>query len=209
MTGKFIVFEGIDGSGKTTQIALLKEYLQQKGHRVISTREPGGTPVSEEVRAILLNPEHKDLHYRTEALLYAAARAQHVETLIKPALEQGAVVLCDRFVDSTLAYQGYGRGLSLDFLQQINNLATGGLQPHLVLIFDLTEKEGLSRVKRRSGGDRLEREPEQFHRLVRQGYLEISRRQPKNHLVLNASLPVEELQHRVRSAVEEILNAAT
>ncbi|MBO8138225.1 MAG: dTMP kinase [Desulfotomaculum sp.] len=205
MAGKFIVFEGIDGSGKTTQLNLLKEYLRQKGYKVISTREPGGTPVSEEVRNILLSPEHENLHYRTEALLYAAARAQHVETLIKPALEQGMVVLCDRFTDSTLAYQGYGRGLTLDFLHQINELATGGLRPDLVLIFDIDVQECFKRINNRSR-DRLERESENFYRLVRDGYLDIASQQPDIYQVLNASLTVEELEVKVRAAVEEILN---
>lgn len=207
MTGKFIVFEGIDGAGKSTQLSLLQRYLGDKGYDVVTTREPGGTLVGEEIRSILLNPRYKDLHYRTEAFLYSSARSQLVATKIKPALMSGKVVLCDRFVDSTLAYQGYGRQLSLDFLRQINRLATNGLEPDLVLIFDLLPEKGMQRVNKRSDGDRLENEPLQFHRRVRQGYLTLAEQQPSNHLILDASLTVEMLHQEVVKAIEGLLNA--
>lgn len=205
MAGKFIVFEGIDGAGKTTQLSLLKNYLQQQGYDVLSTREPGGTPVGEEIRNILLNPAHGDLHQRTEVLLYASARSQLVFNKIIPALEQGKIVICDRFVDSTLAYQGYGRQIPLDFLHQINGLATGGVKADMVLVFDLTVEESQSRVNKRSKSDRLEREEQDFFDRVRQGYLEICRQQPSNHRVLDASMPVQQLHHEVRGVVEEML----
>lgn len=206
MTGRFIVFEGIDGAGKTTQFNLLKEYLQQQGVKVFAAREPGGTPVGEELRKILLNPQYGDLHYRTEALLYAAARAQLVYSKIIPALNEGKVVLCDRFVDSTIAYQGYGRGLSERFLEQINDLATGGLKPDLVLVFDLTVEQSLKRVNKRKNNDRLESEAQTFYRQVRKGYLEICRKYPENHLLLDASLTISELHQLVKEAVEGLLN---
>lgn len=206
MVGKFIVFEGIDGSGKSTQLTLLREYLEQQGLAVMTTREPGGTPVGEKIRSILLDPQHSELHYRTEAFLYSSARSQLVTTEIEPALAAGKAVLCDRFVDSTLAYQGYGRGLPLNFLQSINQLATGGLEPDLVLIFDLSVEQGLKRVNKRSDTDRLEQEPLQFHQRVRQGYLTIAADQPQNHVVLDANLPIKMLHQSVLEVVGGLFN---
>ncbi|MEG6617132.1 dTMP kinase [Peptococcaceae bacterium 1198_IL3148] len=206
MSGKFIVFEGIDGSGKSTQLALLQQYLIQRGYNVLTTREPGGTKISEEIRSLLLNPAYKDLDYRTEAFLYSSARAQLVYTKIKPALAAGKIVLCDRFVDSTLAYQGYGRSLPLEFLHSLNQLATGGLSPDKVLVFDLPLEQSFSRVKNRSAQDRLESEPSQFHRQVREGYLKIARQHGETHVVLNATLSIDELHQQVVTAVEALLN---
>lgn len=207
MVGKFIVFEGIDGAGKSTQLTLLRDYLVQQGMDVLTTREPGGTPVGEQIRAILLDPRHNDLHYRTEAFLYCSARSQLVTTVIEPALLSGKIVLCDRFVDSTIAYQGYGRGLPIDFLQSINQLATGGLEPDLVLVFDLSVEQSLKRVHRRSDSDRLEQQPLQFHQRVRQGYLTMAADRPQNHVVLDASLPIEALHRSVVEVVEGLLSA--
>ncbi|WP_031516393.1 dTMP kinase [Desulfofalx alkaliphila] len=206
MSGKLIVFEGIDGAGKSTQLSMLYQYLQQRGYNLMTTREPGGTPVGEEVRSILLNPLHGDLQHRAEAFLYAAARSQLVYQVIKPALREGKIVLCDRFVDSTMAYQGYGRGISRNFLQQINDLATGGLQADLVLVFDLPVEESFKRVNKRSTGDRLEQETHSFFQRVREGYLEIARQQCHNHLVMDASLSVEELQRQVRTVVDNFID---
>lgn len=206
MSGKLIVFEGIDGTGKSTQLALLQSYLTEKGYSVFTTREPGGTAISEEIRNMLLNPAHKDLDYRTEAFLYSSARAQLVYTKVRPALEEGNIVLCDRFIDSTLAYQGYGRGLPIEFLKELNHLATGGLKPDRVLVFDITVEESFNRVKGRSGKDRLESEPEQFHRRVREGYLKISKQHPDTHIVLNAEVSIDKLHQQVIMAVEELLN---
>ena len=213
MAGKLITFEGIDGSGKTTQLNLLKTYLQRQGINVLATREPGGTLVGEELRRILLNPANGNLHYRTEALLYASARAQLVHSVIIPALNQGSIVLCDRFVDSTAAYQGYGRGLSHQFIEQINDAATGGIKPDLVFVFDIDEEESIKRIKKRnknnrSKGDRLESEAHAFHRRVRYGYLEICKKYPENHLLLDASLPEENLHRIVVEAVEELIDAS-
>jgi dTMP kinase len=206
MAGKLIVFEGIDGTGKSTQLTLLQNYLIQKGYGVMATREPGGTTISEEIRSMLLNPAHKDLDYRTEAFLYSSARAQLVYTKIRPALAAGKIVLCDRFIDSTLAYQGYGRGLPIAFLKELNDLATGGLKPDRVLVFDLPVEESFNRVKGRSEKDRLESEPTQFHCQVREGYLTISLQQPDTHIVLNAATSIDKLHQQVVTVVEELLN---
>lgn len=213
MAGRLITFEGIDGSGKTTQLNMLKAYLQRQGINVLTTREPGGTSIGEELRKILLNPANSDLHYRTEALLYASARAQLVHTVIIPALNEGSLVLCDRFVDSTIAYQGYGRGLSGQFIEQINDAATGGLKPDLVFVFDIQAEESIKRIKKRTKnncfkGDRLEGEALAFHRRVRDGYLEICKKYPDNHLLLDASLPEQNLHQIVIEAVEELIDAS-
>lgn len=208
MDGKLIVFEGIDGSGKSTQLVLLRDFLRRRGWEVLVTREPGGTAVGEEIRRVLLDPQYSDLHYRAEAFLYAAARAQLVATTVEPALAQGKLVLCDRFVDSTLAYQGYGRGLSLDYLQTLNGLATAGLQPDKVLIFDLPVDQGLRRVGKRSASDRLEQEPQPFHQRVRQGYLALAAANPQTHIILDASLGVDALHQRVLVELEGLFNAS-
>lgn len=172
----FITFEGPEGSGKTTQVQLLAEWLRDRGCNVLTTREPGGTRIGDAVRAVLLNPEHLEMQPRAEILLFSAARAQIVSELIRPHLEAGGVVLCDRFADSTLAYQGYGRQLDLHVLRVITEFATGGLTPDLTVFLDLPTLEGL---RRKRGGDlaewnRMEREELAFHERVRAGYLAIS-----------------------------------
>lgn len=208
MKGIFITFEGPDGSGKTTQLKLLARHLEARGHRVLCTREPGGTPLAEGIRQLLLKPWPEEVLGITEVFLYAAGRAQHVKTRILPALEAGEVVLCDRFTDSTLAYQSFGRGLSADLVRQINELATGGIRPRLTLLLDLPPEEGLRRSSQGDRGkspDRLEREDLTFHRRVREGYLELARQEPGRIKIIDALQPKEEVFRQVWAAVEPLL----
>lgn len=199
----FIVFEGIDGVGKTTQIELLRANLAASGSRVLVTREPGGTRVGEIIREVLLNPAHREMTRETEALLYMAARAQFVSEVVKPALEAGKVVLSDRYTDSTLAYQGYGRGLNLTRLRQINHLATGGVRPVLTVLLDLPVDAALTRCAGH-GPDRLEQETRDFYQRVRQGYLELAAAEPDRYLVLSADGAPPELAVAIRERVEVI-----
>ena len=208
MKGKFIVFEGIDGSGKTTQMSLLAEDLRSRGYLVLETREPGGTRVGESIREILLNPEYGELVPRAEALLYAAARAQHVAQVILPALTEGKIVLCDRFLDSSLAYQGFGRGIEVGLLERINEPATDGLVPDLTIILDFSIESGMDRINQ-SGRDvdRIEREAGEFHRKVRSGYLELAARDPCRYRVIDANRPAGRVHADVLESVGEILIA--
>jgi len=199
--GIFIVFEGVDGSGKSTQLELLNRYLCTKQMQTYTTREPGGTPVGEKIRELLLDPGFSEIEGRTEALLYAAARAQLVAQVVRPRLNQGVVVLCDRYIDSTLAYQGYGRGMDVRFLSQINKLATDGLVPQLTVLLDLPPEEGLARSRKARPADRLEREALEFHRRVRAGYLKLAEQKQTNYLILDARRPIEELHQAICAAV--------
>lgn len=186
----FVVFEGGDGVGKSTQVARLATALRAAGRPVVTTFEPGDGPVNAEIRRILLSTETGTLSPRAEALLFAADRAQHVDHTIRPALESGAVVVSDRYVDSTLAYQGAGRTLSVDEVEEINAWATGGLVPDLTVLLDLDPAEGLSSV---SGPDRMELAGDDFHARVREGFLTLAQRDPDRYLVLGARRPVDEL----------------
>jgi dTMP kinase len=199
--GKFIVFEGIDGSGKTTQMELLARVLEARGMPVLRTREPGGTRVGDRLRGLLLDPDYRDLTPRTEAFLYAADRAQHVTEKILPALHRGETVLCDRFLYSTLAYQGWGRGVDIAFLTRLNQLATGGLVPDRVILLDLEVEDGLRRVLKNRPPDRLEGEKAVFFRRVRQGYLEQASRWPEIFRVVRADAPEQEVHRRVLTAL--------
>ncbi|MCL4441680.1 MAG: dTMP kinase [Firmicutes bacterium] len=200
----FIVFEGVDGSGKSTQLNLLNKFLTAKQIPTCTTREPGGTPVGEKIRELLLDPNFSEIQGRTEALLYAAARAQLVAQVIRPQLEQGTVVLCDRYIDSTLAYQGYGRGMDIEFLASINALGTGGLSPRLTILLDIPPEEGLVRSRKDRPADRLEKESLGFYGRVRRGYLALAKQNPRGYLVLDARQPVEELHKLICSAVGEL-----
>jgi dTMP kinase len=197
-----ITLEGPDGSGKSSQIGPLAEFLRQKGYEVVTTREPGGTAISDQVRAILARMDNKAMYPRTETLLFCAARAQLVDEVIRPALARGAIVLSDRYADSTLAYQGYGHGNDLTVLRQLLNFATGNLWPDLTLLLDLDAEEGLKR-RRQGGGEwnRLDDYSIAFHRRVRQGYLEMAAAEPERWQVINASAPPAQVQQTLREAV--------
>ena len=192
--GFFLTFEGGEGSGKTTQIQRLGQLLSGSVQPTVVTKEPGGTPLSERVRAILLDPRSREMDPVTEVLLYAASRRQHVMEVIRPALERGSIVLCDRFTDATLAYQGFGRLLELDRLRQLNDWATERTYPNLTLIYDLPETLGLDRARRRNdasaqlqGESRFEGEDLRFHRRVREGYLAMAQAEPERYAVLDGS----------------------
>ncbi|HEU0178824.1 MAG TPA: dTMP kinase [Blastocatellia bacterium] len=197
---KLITFEGIDGCGKSTQMRLLEQYLTERGVAVVSTREPGGTELGRKIRSALLDGGKGSVEPLAELLLYAADRAQHVRRVIMPALAEGKVVLSDRFYDATTVYQGYARGFDLKLVDQLNELATGGLKPDLTLLFDLDVESGLKRTWRRGDEtgaaaarpDRLDQEPVEFHERVRKAYLEIAAREPERFRVIPAAGPVEE-----------------
>ena len=217
----FITFEGPEGSGKSTQMELLAEYLKGKGYPVLTTREPGGTSIGEQIREVLLSPENQEMSPLTEVLLYSASRAQHVEQVIRPHLEEGYIVLCDRYADSTLAYQGYGHGLDLDSVRAITEFATNGLKPDLTIYLDLPVEIGLRRRfglrgKQSSSEvsiqlplfekwDRFDMKELEFHRRVRKGYQELAAKEPERWLVIDATHSVEEIQRIIREKVEEKL----
>lgn len=205
MNGLFITLEGVEGCGKTTQITRLADYLRGKGREVVCTREPGGTPVAEKIRALLLDPAHKEISPTTELLLYEAARAQHVDELIRPALDAGKVVVCDRFADSTTAYQGAGRGLSAEAVTPLHALATGGLWPDLTVVLDLAAEEGLRRAGHVGPSDRLEQEPLEFHERVRAGFLEIAEREPYRVKIVDATQSPDEVAQAIQALVEPLL----
>ena len=208
MPGLFVTFEGGEGSGKSTQIERLAERLQRRGLDPVVTREPGGTTLGEGARALLLDPAHKP-DARTEVFLLEAARAELVASVISPALAEGRVVLCDRYADSTLAYQGGGRGLDHDTLAAINRFATGGLDPDLTFLFDLAPAVGLSRRNEAGDTNRLDREPEAFHARVRERYLELAAQAPGRFLVIDAAESPGALAERIAAAVEHRLAGAT
>ena len=207
----FITFEGVEGSGKTTQIQRLKKYLTQKGIRCKVTREPGGCPVSEKIRKILLNPDHGEMVPTTELLLYEAARAQHVEEVIKPFLERGGVILCDRFSDASLAYQGYGRRIDLKWIQGLNRLSSQGIRPDVTFLLDCPSDVGLRRAIRRNrtlkqeGEDRFEREEVEFHRRVREGYLAIARKEPDRVKVIDTRQGEERVFEKIRKIIDNLV----
>jgi dTMP kinase len=201
--GRLIAFEGVEGSGKSTQLELLRRALEGRGREVVVTREPGGTPAGERVRALLLDPG-VELRPRAEALLFAAARAELVEAVIRPALERGAVVLCDRYLDSSLAYQGEARGLGRDPVAQVNRFATGGLVPDLVVLLDLDPAAGLARRAR--DPDRIEAQDLGFHRRVRDAFRDLAADEPERFAVVDAAAPVDEVAGRVRAAVLGLLS---
>jgi dTMP kinase len=198
--GKLITFEGIDGCGKSTQMRLLEQYLTERGLPVVSTREPGGTELGRKVRSALLDGGKGSVEPLAELFLYAADRAQHARQVITPALAEGKVVLSDRFYDATTVYQGYARGFDLKLVNQLNELAAGGLKPDLTLLFDLDVETALKRTRRRGEGtgvaaarpDRLDQEPVEFHERVRKAYLEIAAREPERFRIIPAAGPVEE-----------------
>ena len=202
--GKLITFEGVDGAGKTTQVLLTAVALEQRGYTVLTTREPGGTRLSEEIRRLLLDPQFNEMAASTEALLYAAARSQLVGEVILPALESGKVVLCDRFVDSSLAYQGYGRGFGLDLLRTVNAFALVGLGAFHTIVIDLQPEQGMRRFATRES-DRLEQESASFHRRVRDGYRALAAAAPERIRVVDGSGAEDAVQARVWAHVAAFL----
>lgn len=196
----FISFEGIEGSGKSTQISLLAEYLSKQGLPFISTREPGGSDIGKEIRKLLLSTKNSEITSRTELLLYAADRAQHVEQVIKPALADGKIVLCDRFSDATIAYQGYARGLDLELIHSLNLLATEGIKPDTTYLIDCPLKISIKRALKRGeaeGSDemRFEQEALSFHSKVLEGYKEIARSEPERVAVIDGSMSINDIHH--------------
>lgn len=198
MPGLFLVFEGVEGSGKSTQARLLAGWLSAAGRDVVLTREPGGSPAAEAIRAILLDRQFGGLDPRAEALLFAAARAEHVAQVIRPALQRGAVVICDRYIDSSLAYQGAARGLGVVEVAHLSAWATHGLHPDLTILLDLDPAAGLDRGGR---GDRLEHEPLAFHESVRQAFLDRAAAAPEQYVLLDAALPEDLLAKEIRERV--------
>jgi dTMP kinase len=207
----FITFEGVEGSGKTTQIQRLKKYLTQKGIGCKVTREPGGCLIAEKIRKILLNPDHREMAPMTELLLYEAARAQHVIEIIKPFFEKEGVVLCDRFSDATLAYQGYGRRIDLKRIERLNHLSTQGIRPDVTFLLDCPSHVGLKRAIQRNRAlkqereERFEREEIQFHRRVRKGYLAIARREPRRVKVIDTRQGEEKVFEKIQKIIDNLL----
>jgi dTMP kinase len=207
----FITFEGVEGSGKTTQIRRLKRYLTRRGIPCKLTREPGGSPIGEKIRKILLDPDHREMLPPTEFLLYEASRAQHVKEVIEPLLKKGISVLCDRFSDATLAYQGYGRRIDLGLIENLNRLTSRQIEPDVTFLLDCPSDVGLKRALRRNqslGNDkegRFEREKIQFHRRVRKGYLAIAKREPRRVKIIDTRQDEEKVFKKIRKLVDELI----
>lgn len=207
--GFFLAVEGIEGSGKTTQVARLEQLVRATGRNVVVTKEPGGTELGNRIRAILLDPHEEGMDPLTELFLYQASRRQHVIELIRPSLERGAIVICDRFTDATLAYQGFGRMLELDRLRALNAWTTDGIEPELTVILDIPEPVGLERARARNaaedlhGESRLEGEDLRFHRRVREGYLALAESEPSRYAVIDASGSADEVFQRLVASLNE------
>lgn len=199
--------EGPDGSGKSTQIALLKEYLETEGYDVIITREPGGTVISEAIREVILNKDFTEMSPVTEMLLYASARAQLIAELVGPALEEGKAVISDRFVDSSLVYQGMARGLGVEMVYEVNKQAIGKYMPDVTFLLDLPAEVGISRKKDQKELDRMELESLEFHKKVAQGYRDMAARFPERIKSIDATLPIEEICGIIKGDVRDILSA--
>ncbi|OEF95737.1 dTMP kinase [Desulfuribacillus alkaliarsenatis] len=204
--GLFITFEGTEGGGKSTQVKLFVEKLTAEGYNVVQTREPGGTLISEKIRAILLDPENNLMDGMTEMLLYAASRAQHAVEVIKPALEQGKIVVCDRFIDASIAYQGYGMGLSIEKILLVNSLATGELVPNRTYMLDLPVEIGMQRIAEKRGHnedlraiglDRIESKAIEYHRKVRSGFLQIANTQPERVTLIDATQDIGAIEQDI------------
>ncbi len=202
-----MTFEGIDFSGKTTQAEKLVARLQHQGAEVVFLREPGGTAISEAIRRILLDTRHAEMHPRTELFLYSAARAQMVEQVIRPALKAGKIVICDRYYDSTTAYQGYGRGLDLHMIQTLNEVATNRLKPDLTILIDIPLEIAIKRHRKNGDQkDRLEKEEWAFHHRVRQGYLELAGKEPGRFLLIDGNRPAQQIHEEIWQRVAERFN---
>jgi dTMP kinase len=208
MKGRFITVEGGEGVGKTTNMQYIKALLEKTGIEVQVTREPGGTELGESIRKLLLNPDNKGMSADTELLLMFAARAEHLATLIRPALETGQWILCDRFTDATYAYQGGGRGVSAERIRQLENWVQKGLAPDMTLLLDVPVQLGLQRASERGSPDRLEQEAEAFFERVRASYLEQARLAPSRYRVIDASRPLQEVQDQIACALDHFVTVA-
>ena len=202
--GLFVCFEGGEGAGKSTQSLLLREWLVERGHTVLLTFEPGDTEVGKELRRIVLDPATGELSSRTEALLYAADKAEHVDHVVLPALARGEVVITDRYVDSTLAYQGAGRTLDVAEVESVARWATGDLRPHLTVVLDLAPEAGFDRF---TGRDRIEGQSLEFHQRVRQGFLDLAAADPGHYVVLDARAPVDAIANAIQERLAPLLEA--
>lgn len=200
--GLFITFEGIDGCGKTTQINLLKDYLEKKGYTVLLTREPGAKGLGEKLREILLNYDG-EVSSNCESFLFLADRAQHIDTIIKPAIDKGIIVLCDRHTDSTVAYQGYGRELDLKQIHELNNIATNGIKPNITFILDIDVEASISRIGK--GRDRMELAGVEFFNRVRNGYVEISKQEPQRVKLLYGKKAINELHEQITNEITKLI----
>ncbi|MBT2679166.1 dTMP kinase [Bacillus sp. ISL-35] len=207
--GIFITVEGPDGSGKTTIIQMLAEKLEKEGYEIVATREPGGIEIAEQIRQVILDPENTAMDPRTEALLYAAARRQHLAEKVKPALEKGKIVLCDRFVDSSLAYQGHARGLGIDEVYSINQFAIESMMPKMTLYFDVAPEVGLERINKNKGREvnRLDLEKLEFHQKVRKGYMMLAERFPDRIVTIDASKELDAVFEQAETKIKELLNS--
>lgn len=201
----FITFEGVEGSGKTTQTGLLRDFLLERGYKVALTREPGWGAVGKLIRRMLLEERDLELDHLAELCLFCADRVQHVRDLIKPKLEQGEIVICDRFNDSTLVYQGYGRKLDLDLVKKLARSSALGLEPQLTILLNLPVRLGLSRLKKRVGKTKMDEEPVEFHERIRQAYLFLAQKEPGRIRVVNAAGDIKDIQEEIRSIVLECL----
>lgn len=199
MNPLFIVLDGVEGCGKSTQVTLLARRLEQAGAHVVVTHEPGGTPVGERIRALLLDPAYPEMTPLTEVMLFCASRAQHCSEVIAPALAAGQMVVCDRYASSTAVYQGYAGGLGMETIARVNDVATGGLEPDLLVVLDLDPKEGMRRKfgEGAAHADRIEEKSAEFHQKVREGFLQYARLRPGHSVVVSADAPPEEIHRRV------------
>jgi dTMP kinase len=211
----FITFEGIEGCGKSTQINLLAAQLQQQGRQVLLTREPGGCPIADQIRGLLLDADNHAMVPMTELMLYAAARSQHLAEVVQPSLAAGTLVLCDRFSDATRAYQAFGRGIDRQIMESLNDLACNGLTPDLTLLLDCPVEVGLARARQRIAGsngpkeERFELESLHFHQRVRNGYLQLAAEEPDRFAVINAAAPQDQVATTILQAVQSRLGNAT
>lgn len=203
--GIFITMEGPDGAGKSTQIDLLRGYLLERGYDIIVCREPGGTVISEAVREVILNKDYKNMGHMTELLLYAAARAQLVEEVIQPALEEGKVVICDRFIESSAVYQGIARGMGVDLVYEINQFAVGSTMPDITILLDIDAETGIGRKKQQAQLDRMESEKLEFHKKVVEGYRLLAERDKKRMVKIDGSNSIEEIHRQIKGAVNNTL----
>jgi dTMP kinase len=202
-TGLLVTFEGIEGSGKSTQIELTRAYVEEQGYPCLVTREPGGSPLGEEIRGFLLHGGDLRIDPLAELFLIEADRAEHIVEVIRPALEMGRIILCDRFTDATIAYQGYARGLDITIITQLNQWATGGLTPHSTIVLDCAVEVGMERAR---GADRFEREEKKFHQQVRDGYLRIARQEPQRVKVVSGDGAQSAIQGEIRRIIRPLLD---